>query len=86
MPDRDKLSCSTSIGWNMRNRLLADGSRYRLNDIVAARGTRTIFRIIHVYDCGMCYQLLEHAVFPQGGMIAREDDIIGVLDPPPTKR
>lgn len=59
--------------------------QYAVNDIVAVRGTRTLYRIIHVYTCGVCYQLLEHAMFPQRGKVVWEDDIIGVVDPPPAQ-
>jgi hypothetical protein len=57
--------------------------RYQANDIVAVRGTRTLYRIMYLYPCGECYQLLEHKIFPQRGMVVWEDDIIGGVDPAP---
>jgi len=60
-------------------------SRYQINDIVAVRGRQTLYRIMYRYPCGACYQLLEHRVFPQRGLVVWEDDVIGVVEPIPPK-
>ncbi len=55
-------------------------SRYAINDHVALRGSRALYRVIHVYHCGLCYQVLEEELFSHNTRVVHEDDIIGNVE------
>jgi len=57
--------------------------RYALNDLVALCGSRAIHRVVYVYPCGRCYQVLEYALFPPRAQIVDDDDIIGTVETVP---
>jgi len=57
--------------------------RYALNNRVTLRGSRAIYRVVYVYPCGHCYQVLEYALFPPRVQIVDDEDIIGTVETVP---